>query len=120
VLDLSPHGQAEKNQPVNHQDRPEHRDIEDLEPCTEETDDNSSSSRVPKLELRQSPDKRTELLILLSRQSTHSSILHIIIYSLIGRVEFRLEESEEQVEEVDAQRICNNVPSLSYEYPDEE
>jgi hypothetical protein len=52
ILDMTePTRQAKQNQPVDDQDRPEYRQVEDLEPAAEETNGNSLGGRVPELEL---------------------------------------------------------------------
>lgn len=81
VLNLSPHysscqhgsiirscrltRQGEQDQPVDHQDGPEHRHIEDPKPGAEEADGNGPGGRVPELEFRKAPNERAELVVLL-------------------------------------------------------
>lgn len=90
--------QEEQDEPVHNQNRPEHRDVEDLEPAADEPDDDRSGRGVPELELGESSDKRPELLVLLGRQVSNCAILHLIIQSLIRRVELWLQEGQEEVE----------------------
>ena len=58
-------GQGKKDQPVHDQHGPEDRQVEDLKPTAHKADDHCPCRRMPKLELRQSPDERSELLVLL-------------------------------------------------------
>jgi hypothetical protein len=53
---------------------------------------------MPELELRQSPNERTELLILLRRQ-TRLTILQSLVL-IQRRIEFGLQEGEEEIEQV--------------------
>lgn len=92
--------QREQNQPVNHQDRPENRHIEHAEPSAHEADGDGARARVPELELRQAPDEGSELLVLSRRQSACGAVFHALVL-FDGGVEFRLQEGEEEVEEVD-------------------
>lgn len=62
-------GQAEQNDPVDEQDRPEDRNVEDLGPSAEESNHDGSRGRVPELELRKTADERAELFVLLRGQS---------------------------------------------------
>lgn len=73
---------------------------------------------MPELELRQSPNKRPELLILLGRQTTLAILEPLILRQ--RRIEFRLEECEEQIEEVDSETVRDDVPALSEDYAQEE
>ena len=77
LLELT--GQAEEDQPVDDQDRPEDRQVENLEPTAEETDSNSLGRRVPELELWKAAHKGPELLVLLGGKATCVSILHALI-----------------------------------------
>jgi hypothetical protein len=120
VLDLLAHGQEEEDEPVHNQDRPENWHVKDLEPTAGEADDDGSGGPVPKLELGKSADEGLELLIALGRQSAYRAILHIIVGLFIGRIEFGLQESKEQVQKVNAERIGNNVPALGNQDSQEE
>jgi hypothetical protein len=62
---------------------------------------------VPELELGQAADEGAELLVLLGREGADGAILHVVVERIVGRVELGLEEGEEQVQEVDAERICD-------------
>lgn len=106
--------QAKKNQPVNDQHRPEDGQVEDLKPAAEEANSNRLGSRVPKLELGQPADKRPELLVLLGRQAARIAVLHALILLERG-VEFGRQEGEEEVQQVDAERVCDDVPALGEE-----
>lgn len=104
-------GQAEEDQPVHNKNRPEDRQVEDLEPAAEEADGNSLGRRVPKLELWEAAHKGPELLVLLGGEATCVSVLHTLILLQRG-VELGRQEGEEQVQQVDAQRVGDNVPAL--------
>ena len=99
--------QREQNQPINHQHRPEYRHIKDSEPSTRKSNGNRSCSWVPELKFWKSSDERSELLILLSGKAPSRSVFHIVVYGFIRWVEFRLEEGEKEVEEVNTQGICH-------------
>jgi hypothetical protein len=62
---------------------------------------------VPELELGQTADKRTELVVLLDGKARAS--LAILKPFILGqrRVEFGLEKGEEQVEQVDSEGVGN-------------
>lgn len=110
VLNLTTHGQHEQHDPVDHQDWPEHRNIKDLKPGAEKANGNRPGRTMPELELGQTADKRTELIILIGGEAAHSAIFEIV--TLESGIEFGLEKSEEEVEEVDADRVCDDVPAL--------
>lgn len=120
VLDLLAHGQEEKDEPVHNQDGPENWHVENLEPTAGEADDNGSGGPVPELKLRKSADKGLELLIGLGRQGAYRAILHIIVGLFVGGVEFGLQESKEQVQKVDTERISNDIPALRNQDSQEE
>ena len=63
-LDLSLHGDAEEGDEVHHEDRPENRDVEELEEGTHKGNRRGFGCGVPELKLRQSPDERPELFVL--------------------------------------------------------
>lgn len=88
--------QAEQNQPVHNQHRPEDRQVEDLKPAAEEANGNRLGRRVPELELRESAHKGAELLVFLGGEATGVAILHSLILLERG-IEFGGEEGEEQV-----------------------
>ncbi|KAI6755111.1 hypothetical protein HG531_004217 [Fusarium graminearum] len=97
----------EKDEPVHNQDGPENWHVENLEPTAGEADDNGSGGPVPELKLGKSADEGLELLIGLGRQGAYRAILHIIVGLFVGGIEFGLQESKEQVQKVDAERIGN-------------
>ena len=105
LVDSSLTRQAEQYQPINHQDGPKHRHVKDTEPSAHEPYGDGPRARVPELELGQAPDKGPELLILSRRESAHGAVFHALVL-FDGRVEFRLEEGEEEVEEVDCQGVA--------------
>jgi hypothetical protein len=113
MLDLSAHRQHEKDDPVDHQDGPEDRDIEDGEPRADEADGDGPGSGVPELELREAADEGAELVVLLGGEAGGGvTILEAFVLGERG-VEFGLKEEQEEVQEVDAESVCDNVPSLS-------
>lgn len=93
--------QGKQNQPVDHQDWPEHWDIEDREPGTDEPNGDGSGCRVPELELGEAADKWPELLVLFRGETPSRAVLHLVVYELVARIELGLEEGEEKVQEVD-------------------
>lgn len=114
-------GQHKENNPVDHQDRPEHRDIEDGEPRANEADKNGASGRVPELELGETADERTEFVVLLHGQAGSGGVA--VFQTLIlrqGGVELGLQEEEEEVEQVDAEGVGHDVPSLGEDDSQEE
>lgn len=58
---------------------------------------------MPELKLRQAANKRAELFVAFRRERRGSSGFHLI-FGLRG-IEFRGEESEEEVQEVDAEGV---------------
>ena len=89
--------QAKQNQPVNHQHRPEDRDIEDGEPGAHKSNGNRSRCRIPELEFRQAADEGTELLVLFCGEATGRAVFHVVVYGFVRGVKFGLEEGEEEV-----------------------
>ena len=69
---------------------------------------------MPELELGQPSDERPELLILLRRERTPLPIVSVFEPLVLRKrwVELRLQEGEEEVQEVDTQTVGNNVPAL--------
>jgi len=108
--------QHKQNDPVNNQYWPEHGDIEDGQPRADETDGNGAGSRVPELELWQTADERSELLVLLGGQAGGSrvTVLETLILGKRG-VELGSQEGKEEVQKIDSESIgdCNsNVSEL--------
>jgi len=68
MLDLSLHGDAEEGDEVHDEDGPEHRDVEEVEESADECDDCGLGGGIPELKLRQTPDERPELFVLMRRQ----------------------------------------------------
>jgi len=63
---------------------------------------------MPELELWQSPDKRSELLVLLRGQGWLRGVAIFNSFVLCeGRVEFGLEEGEEKVQKIDSQGVAD-------------
>lgn len=83
---------------------------------------------MPKLELRQTTDERAKLLILLGWERRRSAGLHLVFR--LRRIEFRRQESEEEIKEVDAKGIgdclasarprlaCAEMKEMEEEYTD--
>lgn len=112
MLDLPPHGEGEQKNPINNKDGPKNGNISCLNPGCDKCNENGSGGTVPEFKFRQSPDKGSKLLILLCGQSTRTSRLKLVIL-FKRRVKFRCEEGEEQVQKINAERVADNIPSLS-------
>jgi hypothetical protein len=110
----------EQHQPVHDQHGPEYGHVEDLEPTAPEGDGDGAGGRVPELELGQAADERPELLVLLGREAADRAVLHLAVGRLVGRVELGLQEGEEEVEQVDAERVRDDVPALGDKDAEEE
>ena len=106
VLDLATHGQAEKNDEIHHQHGPEHGHIEDLAPAAAEGQGNGPRGRVPELELGEPSDEGAEFLLGFGGQGRLAAVLERFVLRE-GGVEFRLQEGEEEVQEVDAQGVAD-------------
>jgi len=117
MLYLSPHRKAEQNDPIDHQNWPEDRDVEEAEPGAHKANGDSPGGGVPKLEFWKASDERPELLILLRWQVC--AILQSLVLGERG-VEFRLQEGKEEVEQVDAQRVAYYIPALCEDDPQQE
>ena len=102
-----PTRQDKQHEPVHDQHGPEDGHVEDLEPAARKRDDDSAGGRVPELELGQAADEWAELLVALGREGADGAVLHLVVERIVGRVELGLQEGEEQVEQVDAQGVCN-------------
>lgn len=61
---------------------------------------------MPKLELGQPPDERTELLVLLGRERARPAGLEFVVLFERG-VKFGGQEGEEEVEKVDAEGVAD-------------
>jgi hypothetical protein len=66
---------------------------------------------VPELELGQAADEGAELLVLLGREAADGAVLHVVVERIVGRVELGLQEGEEEVEQVDAERVGDYAKS---------
>lgn len=97
--------QAEQKYPVDHQDGPEHGDVEDSEPAADKGNGNGAGGGVPELELRQTADERTELVVLLGGQAGGGVAVLQTLVLREGGVELGLQEEEEEVQEVDAKSV---------------
>jgi hypothetical protein len=115
TLDLPPHGQEDQDQPVNDKNGPEDGQVEDLAPAAGKGNADGAGRRVPELELGQAADKGLELLVALGgerRCARWHAVLHVRVRLEAG-VEFGRDEGEEEVEEVDAERVGDCVGSPS-------
>jgi len=115
VLDLSLHSDAEEGDEVHDEDRPEDRDVENLEKGTAESDHRGLGRRVPELELWQTPDERAEFFILRCWQARRPIL--ILLHLHHGGINLWCEERQQQVQMVDGQRICHNIPTLCENNP---
>ena len=97
-------GQDEQQEPVHDQNRPKYEQIERPEEAAHEPDGDGPRRRVPELELRQPPHERAELVVLLRRQPARRAVLHALVL-LERRIELGRDEGEEDVEQVDAERV---------------
>lgn len=142
VLDLSAHGDGEQDAEVHQEDGPEDGDVEGAAGCAEQGNQDGLSGGQPELELGQTTDERTELVVAglsverASKDAAHEAscgwcgcigirsrcrsgqarlALLDILFGQIGfvaRIELGCQEGEEEVEQVDEERIADNVPSL--------
>lgn len=112
--------QEEEDEPVHDQNRPEDGHVENLPPTAEEGDEDGAGGPIPELELGKTTDEGAELLVLLGGENANTPVLHLIVKRLIGRVEFGLQEGQEEVEKIDAECVCDNVPALRDKDADEE
>jgi hypothetical protein len=107
TLDLPPHGQEDQDQPVHDKDGPEDRQVEDLAPAAGESNADGAGRRVPELKLGKAADERLELLVALGgerRCTRRHAVFHVRVRLEAG-VEFGRDEGQEEVEEVDAERV---------------
>ena len=108
-LDLSFHRDTEKSYEVHHQDWPEHGDVEQLEESAEERNCRGLGGGVPELELWQSSDERSELLVL-TCWKTRTIFFRLVLRH--GGVDLGGKEGQQQVQVIDCERIRNYVPTL--------
>ena len=94
--------QREQNNPIHHQNRPEHGNIKHAEPGAQEADRDGACRGVPEFELREPPHERPELLRLFCGEAR--AVFHGLVL-LKGGVELRGEKREEEVEEVDPEGV---------------
>ena len=111
VRDLASHGEDKENDPVAKQYRPEDRNIKDREERHEKGNAEGLSHGVPELELRESADKRLELIRAASRERSST------IRGVELGVNERGQEADEEVEEVDAETVGDDVESVNGENP---
>lgn len=106
-----PTRQNEKNNPVHDQHRPEHRDIKEGDPRAHEGNQDRPRGRVPELELGETADEGTELVVLLGGETRVITIFQAFVLRK-GRVELGLQEKEEEVQEVDSESVGNCKSSM--------
>lgn len=97
--------EEEQHDPVDQEDWPEHGDVEDLEPAAEEADADGAGGPVPELELGEASNKGPELLVLPRGEGADGAVLHFVIKRIARGVELGRQEGEEQIQQVDGQRI---------------
>ena len=87
--------QTKQDKPINQQQRPKHRNIKDLGPRAQEPDRDRPRRRVPELKLGQSADEGSELVVLFCGEAGFAVFETFVLGE--ERVEFGLEEGEEEV-----------------------
>jgi hypothetical protein len=92
--------QRKQDHPVHHQHRPEDRQVKDGEPSAHESNGDGLGSRIPELELGESPDKGAEFILFL-RWKFADAVFHALIL-FYRRVKLWRYKSEEEVEKIDA------------------
>jgi hypothetical protein len=116
--------QTEQYQPINHQDRPKHRQIENLKPARHKAADDHPGGAVPELELGQPADEGAKLLVLLGGEGAALAVARAAVLQALvlrqGRVKLGLQEGEEEIQQVDAQAVGDDVPALREEDAQEE
>lgn len=108
-------GEDKQHEPVHQKNRPEDRDVKDLEPAAHEGDGDGAGGRVPELELGETSDEGPELLVFLGRESTNGAILHIVVERIVRGVKLGLEEGEEEVEEIDSKSVGHCFEQLAHQ-----
>lgn len=105
MLNLAAHRQDKEDDPVDDENGPEDGDVEDGEPAADEADGDCAGRGVPELELGEAADKGAELVVLFCGKAVACvAVLKAFVLGERG-VEFRGEEGEEQVQEVDAEGV---------------
>ena len=100
--------QDKQDNPVHDQNGPEDRNIKHGEPTAHEADGDGAGSGVPELEFGQTANKRSEFLIALGGETGRAGVAVLQSFVLGERgVEFGGQESEEQVQEIDAEGVCD-------------
>ncbi|KAI3476043.1 hypothetical protein L1887_62441 [Cichorium endivia] len=136
VLDLPAHGDGEEDAEVHEQNGPEDGDVEGGRGGCQEREDDGLGGREPELELGQATNEGSKLVVsrlaveAASEDAAHEAagcsalgvgsgkarfaLLDVLFCQilLVRRVELGREEGEEEVEEVDEERIAYDVPSL--------
>lgn len=114
-------GQREQHDPVHDQHGPEDGQVKYAEPTTREAYRDSFRCGIPELELGQAADEGAEFLVLFGGQAGGAVFESGVIFVAGERgVEFGLEEGEEEVQEVDAQAVGDDVPALGEDDAGEE
>jgi hypothetical protein len=106
--------QHKKQQPINHQHRPEHRHIKHTKPTRRERNRHRLRRAIPEFEFRKTSDEGTEFLVVFCRENAGgvgggggTAFFHVGVGvgGVEGGIEFWGEEGEEEVEEVDSEGV---------------
>ena len=111
MRDLASHGENKEKDPIAKQDRSEDRNVKHREECHHKRNAEGLSHGVPELELRESADKRLELIRAASRERSST------IRGVELGVNERGQEADVEVEEVDAETVGDDVESVNGENP---
>lgn len=106
MLNLSFHGHKKEHQPIHDQDWPEHWNIKNGEECRKKSHHHRPNTRIPELELWQSPHKWSKFIIRLGWQS----------WPIIPRGFQWCQESQQQVQVEYCHGIGHNIKSFQVEY----
>ena len=103
---LSPHGECEQYRPVEKENRPKYRHVKYTKEWHYKSNAEGFRDRVPELELREAVHKRPEFVRSPSRErwSVNKCLdLRVILWR---------EKSDEEVEDVDAEAVGDDVETL--------
>lgn len=103
---LSPHGESEQYHPVEKEYWPKYRHIKYTEECHYKSNAEGFCDRVPELELREAAHERPEFVRSPSRK--RGSVNEFLDL----RVDLRREKADEEVEDVDAEAVGDDVETL--------
>jgi len=105
MLDLSPHSEGEQKNPINNKDGPEDGNISCPNPGRHKCDENGSGGTMPEFEFGQSANEGLELIRICDRQNRPFAVLFLQ----------RRQEANEEIQEVDAQAIGDDIEALQIE-----